>query len=219
VTSRSFKEKGAKGIFEQLGGQGAFDKAVEDELVRREKLALMSPEEKFQHQFQEREKGYQTEKAEIERKYSEMQQRIEAEKEAAAAESIKSQLLPAFDKYRYAGKLGNDVAESKIDKAIWNEVRENLADLVDKGANLTPSLIEREFRTASSVYSKLVNSQVDAKLKQTVAKKKEDAAQKAQLTVKKGLTANTLQDSIKEDIDNNNWSSLMQKVFTGKVSL
>ncbi len=214
-----FKEKGAKGIFEKLGGQGAFERAVEEELARRERLASMSPEEHMQMQFQEKERSYQAEKSAIEQKYSEMMAKIEADKEAAAAESIKSQLLPAFDKYRYAGRLGDDVAEAKIDKAIWNEVRENLAELVDKGVDLTPSLIEKEFRSASSVYSKMVNSQVDSKLKATVAKKKEDAAQRAQIAVKKGITTNTLQDSVKQDIENNNWSSLMQKVFSGKVSL
>jgi hypothetical protein len=213
-----FQEKGAKGLFEQLGGPGAFEKAIEEELAKREQLASMSPEEKMQLQYQEKEKSHLQEKSNLEKKYQEMLAKIEAEKEEASTKSLESKLVPAFDKYRYAGKLGDAVAESKIDKAIWREVMENLAELPDD-TKLTSALIEKEFRTASSIYSKMVNSQVESKLKETVTKKKEDAAQRTQLAVKKGLASNTVNQEIEDDVKSGNWSSLLQKAFAGSGKL
>lgn len=215
---RIYKENGARGLFEALGGSGAWEKAVESELESRQSMASMSPEERMQRHFQEKEKTYQSEKSELESKYKSMLDKINQEQETATLRTLESKLVPAFEKHNFKGKLGDDVAEEKINRAIWTEVTEKLAEYPDN-IDLTSGIIEKEFRTASAVYSKILNKQVENRVQQTVAKKKEDATQRAQVVVKKGMTANQINSGVAEDIKNSNWSSLMQKVMSGKVKL
>lgn len=213
-----FKERGAKGIFEQLGGEGAFEKAVEAELQRREYLANLSPEEKFQLSAKEREAEYQKSHEELKRKYDDMLGKLTKEQEQATIRSLESKLTPAFEKVRFKGQLGDGVAEQEIDEAIWSKVTNRLSEYPDD-VELTQAIIEKEFRNVAGIYKKLLDKQVDVKLKQSVEKKKEEATTKAQGLVKKNMTAQSLNADVADDIKNSNWSSLLQKVMLGKANI
>lgn len=215
---RVFKDKGAKGLFELLGGQGSWEKAVENEIKQREHFAQLSPEERMQHHMQEKEKVFQSEKSELEKKYQTMLEKIEQQNTQATVRSLESKLSPAFEKHRFKGKLGDDAAEGEIDDAIWTKVTKRLSEYPEE-VELTQGIIEKEFRSVSSIYKNLLEKQTDSRVKLAVDKKKQDAASRVQVVTKKGMASQGMESGVAEDIKNSNWSSLMQRVMLGKAKL
>lgn len=209
---RAYKDGGAKGIFERLGGEGAWEKAVADELSRREKLAAMSPDERIALEKDQLLKRAEVEKAAILANHQKMMAELTAERETAAERSLYSRLTPAFEKYRFHGKLGDDAAEHAIDKAIWSEVTAKLAEYPDD-VELTRSVLDKEFRQASAIYQKVISKQVESQTATLLQNKKADAATRTQTLVKKNLTAQSMDQELANDLKNSDWSSVLQKVF------
>lgn len=210
-----YKEQGVRGLYELLGGSGAWDKAVETELKQREYMAGLSPTERANHAMAEKEKSFQATQTALEKKYQQALEEIQRTNDSAIERSLESRLVPSFEKYRFKGKLGNDLGEDKIDKAIWTEVVNNLSEYPDN-VELTQSLIDKEFREASLVYKGLLRDQAEKTVKTAVARKKEDAAQRVQVQVKKGIAANSMDQELKEDIANSRWSDIFQKIGSGR---
>ncbi len=215
----AYKERGVRGLAELLGGgEKAWTEAVEAELKHREKLASMNPLEKAEYDASLQTRALEAKVAEMEKKHQKALEEIEKTNYQAAERTLQSKLVPSFEKYRFKGKLGDGLGEDKIDKAIWSEVVSNLAEYPDT-VELTQSIIDKEFREASSVYKKLLKEQTEKSLKTAVAKKKEDAAQRVQVTVKKGIAAQSTEAEVQDDIANSRWSALFQKIGAGKLKI
>lgn len=211
-----FREKGAKGLFETLAGPGAWDDAVKSELRRRDEIAQMSPHELEQLKSREREDLFAKEKADLDKRYKDAEARLQELDNKAQTKTLESKLNPAFEKYRFSGKLGDADAEHAIDEAIWTKVTNNLAQYPDE-VDLSQALIDKEFRSVSALYRKVIDKQTDVKLKQAVDKQKSSAAAKAEVAVKKGMTVSSAESDMAADIKNSNWSSIFQKMAAGKL--
>lgn len=205
---QAFQEYGAKGVVELLGGEEAWQSAVDEENNHRNYVANLSAEEKYRLEMDKRDQMYKKQ-LEAERSQREQfQSQIEQEKEQAEIRTLQSKLEPAFDRYRFAGKLGDPATENLYDEAIWTKVRKRLGEFPDE-VELTQAIIDKEFRTVANAFKKHIKTQTEKQLKKTVENKKAQTAQRAQVAAKKGLSGQTTQKKILESLKSGNLSDAL----------
>jgi hypothetical protein len=212
----AYNKEGIKGLINLVTGEAdGYDKLLQRELGKlkaREtatpsELERMDLEEKFQREARERQKLQAQVEAQL--------KKATEEREQASLKSLESRVLPAFEKHRFAGKLGDAKVEDRLDKAIWRETLEVLENYPDH-VELTPSMIEKEFREASNTYRKLINKQAEEKTKQVIQKKKVAAQETAAVKAMSGMRSNDARDAFKNDIRKGDLTSALTSVLTGK---
>lgn len=211
-----FESGGIKGLVEQLGGEGAWSKAVDAELEHRNYVDNLTPAEKYQLDLQERETKYQKMLEAEKQKREEFEKQIQQREEESAIRKMEAQLHPSFDRYRFAGKLGDEVTEHQFDTAIWNSVTRRLQEYPDD-FELTQSVIDKEFRTVANNFRKYINNQAEKKVKSTIERKKADAGKRAQIAVKKGMTNNEKNRKFLDDMKRGNMTDALKSVLMGDV--
>lgn len=214
-----YKDGGLKGLAKALGREEDIKKLVDEELRHREYIASLSPDEKYRLEVKQQQEAADRRAAELEAKYTKKLQEIEAKEEQAATQSLESRLHPAFDRYRFAGKLGDEAMEHMLDETIWNQVvNKRLVDYPDD-VELTQAIIDKEFRAVAQNLQKVINTQTEKKVQKTVDKKKVEAMESAQLTAKKGLATSGEAEKFKENIKSGNFTDAIASFMTGKVKL
>jgi hypothetical protein len=212
----AYSKEGIKGLINLVTGEAdGYDKLLQRELGKlkaREtatpsELERMDLEEKFQREARERQKLQAQVEAQL--------KKATEEREQASLKSLESRVLPAFEKHRFAGKLGDAKVEDRLDKAIWRETLEVLENYPDH-VELTPSMIEKEFREASNTYRKLINKQAEEKTKQVIQKKRVAAQETAAVKAMSGMRSNDARDAFKSDIRKGDLTSALTSVLTGK---
>jgi len=215
----AWKEGGVKAVVELLGqGSEAWKSAVDEELKQRDYLANLTPNEKLQLEAEKEREKFQRELERERKQREEFQTKIAEKEEQAALQSLESKLHPAFDRYRFAGKLGDEVIEHQFDEAVWNKVTQRLAEYPDD-MNLTQAIIDKEFRTVANNFRKMVSMQTEKKVQKTIEKKKSEASQRAQVAAKKGLKGNADTRKFVDDMKNGNNLDAFKALFSGKVKL
>lgn len=205
----AYEAHGAKGIVELLGGEEAWQKAVDDELANREYIAGLSSEQKYKMEMEKRDKLYQ-QQLQAERSQRETFQKQMEEKEfQTSLRELESKLHPAFDRYRFAGKLGDAATENLYDEAIWGKVKERLAEYPDD-LELSQAIIDKEFRTVANAFKKHIKIQTEKQVKNTVAKRKSETAQRAQVAAKKGLKGSSAQRQMLQKLREGNLADALK---------
>lgn len=150
----SFKSSGVAGLVNLLEGkEDAFDGWYEKEQARREAWAGMSDSERQSYQREEEARRQELKAKELEEKYEAKLAEIETERERADQRALEAKLHPSFDRYRFSGKLGDEVAEHHYDQALWNQALSNLEELPED-IEITPAMVDKEFRKVSSAFKK-----------------------------------------------------------------
>lgn len=206
---KAFEEHGARGVVELLGGETAWQKAVDDELKHRDYVNNLTAEEKYQLELENRDKKYQKQLEAERLKREEFQKQIEEKENQSYLRELESKLYPAFDRYRFAGKLGDPATENLYDEAIWGKVKERLAEYPDT-IELNQAVVDKEFRTVANMFRKHIKAQTEKQVKKTVENKKFETMRRAQVAAKKGLGSNTKQRQILESLKQGNLSSALE---------
>lgn len=193
---QSWAQGGVRGLINRLGPEGEkdFKAAVDAEIKRREYLSGLTPEEKTRLELKEREEYANKRATEVESKYQKMLNDIEADKLAAAKQEFASRLTPSFDRYRFAGKLGDASLERFYDKSIWNEARE-IIDAYPEGVERTPALIDKTFRQIAQKVRATLKENVEKQVQSVIDKKSTEAMKTIQVTTQKGLTSQDVEQS------------------------
>lgn len=192
---QAFAEHGAKGIVALLGGEDAWQSAVDDELSHRDYVSSLTADEKYQLELKKRDEQYKKQLSSEQEKREMFQKQVEEREEQAALRELESKLHPSFDRYRFAGKLDDPAVENMYDQAIWDQVRSRLGEYPDD-VELSQAIIDKEFRTVSSKFKKHIKTQTEKQVKKTVEKKKTEAEKRANVTAKKGLKGNTQREKV-----------------------
>ncbi len=153
--------------------------------------------------MQKRDEQYKRELASERQQREAFQNQIAQEKEQAEIRSLESKLQPAFDRYRFAGKLGDEATENLYDESIWIKVRGRLSEYPDE-VELTQAIIDKEFRTVYNAFKKHIKVQTEKQLKKTVENKKAQTAKRARVAAKKGLSGQSTQKKILESLKGGN---------------
>lgn len=192
-------QKGPEAVYDLLTGrQGGFNEYVSKYQERQDFLKHASPDEIKALETQERADKQAKELEKLRKDNEEFKKQVMAEREQTEEKALESKIHPVFDKYRFADKLGDAQDELLFDKMLWTTALERLEQYETKGLQVTPNLIDKEFRTVADSIRKRINVQAEKKAGKVVEQKKREATENVQSKVmsgyKTGGTANEARD-------------------------
>lgn len=190
LLKRAYEDDGVEGIIDTIAGQGqkGFHQTyLTKKLEEQEWLKRASPEQLHAKELQERLNRLERDQARREAEVTDKLTKAEKHREETEQRQLDSMFLPAMDKYGFKGKLGDSEAEELFDDNLFESVKRNLSKLVSEGdqdIEVTPALIEQEFKKVSSIMNKRVSQQVEKKTDSIIQQKKNDAKEAVQSQVK-----------------------------------
>lgn len=195
----AYQNGGVEGLVDLLGGKkGYYSEWKRSELEKELKYQNASEIEKREIDLRQKLERLEKESTLREKRASEEAARARTEREEAQLRSLESQIAPAFNKYRFAGTLGDTSKEARLDKAIWDQALENLEALPDT-VQLTPQMIEREFKQIATEFRAIIGKQAQAQAKQVIENKKQ-AAQTRVAAAAKTVPLSNIQTSMSNNI-------------------
>lgn len=212
-------KQGYKGLINTLEGkEDAFDKLVSQEIERRQALEDMSPVERKAMEVEERIRQQQLESDRLKSTYEKKLEEISRKEQEASTKELQSKINPSFERYRFAGKLGSEVAEHEFDTMLWERTLARLEKLPDT-VQITQAIIDKEFRTVSSLMSGHLKGQAEKEVKKSIETKKTVAANKVQAAAKRNVTPKAGVDEVRESLRAGNMTDALTKFFKsgGKV--
>lgn len=214
----AFSKGGIKALVNLLANDAqGYDKHLQAEITRIRAREAATPAELERMDLEEKLSLERKERELLQKRVEEDLRRSQEEREVASLKSLEAQVHPAFDKYRFAGKLGDDVVEARLDQAVWDQALKRLEEYPDD-VELTPSLIDREFRDVANSFRKIINKQAEVKANKVVTSKKIAAQESAAAVAVNGMMANTAQsaEKFKQDIRKGDLTSALRDMMTGK---
>ena len=192
------------------GGKTDFDTLLKSRMERA-KLIEETPEEDRVKFYQEDEISQL--KSTVTKQSQEIEKllnKVKAEKEEIETKSVQSRINPAFEKYRFAGKLGNSAAEHKLDKMIWNDALASLEELGLDESELTSEIIEKEFKAAAELLGSVTKQQAAQATKQISQQRQKEAQEAAQLQQVKGYVGSNVKKEAAEKIRSGDLTSIFK---------
>ena len=183
----AFSENGELGVIDLIAGKaGASQEFIQKQLDRARYLESASPEEVDRLTQKERNEKLEKEIAKIRAEGQTREQRVVQEREAAELAALESRVTPAFEKYRFDGKLGDADDEAMFDQMLWDQARKKLEPYEEKGVALTKELVEQAFRETATRLRNRIGATVDKKTAEVVEGRKQAAAENVQHSVTSG---------------------------------
>lgn len=207
----AFQKAGVAGVVDLLEGkQGAY-KSWEQRAVQRAKfLEQASPEEIQALEARERADTSQRELARMRKENEEFRKQMTQTKEEADLRSLESRVNPVFDKYRFADKLGDTNDEHMFDEMLWNSALKRLEPYETQGLEITPEMIESEFRSVAQAIRRRVGVQAEKRAAKVVQQKKQEATENAQASVRSGYKTGGVAKEARDLIDSRNLTGLLK---------
>lgn len=216
---QAYQQEGIRGLVNLLSNRpDGYDQWITQEYQRRKERENASPAQIEKMDLEEKLATERRAREQLAKKVEDDMKRAEAEREQAAQKALEAKLHPAFDKYRFAGKLGDRAVEDQYDRAIWNLAISRLEEIPDT-VELTSQLVEKEFRTVAMNFRKMINQQAEKKATAVVNQKKVAAQEKVATSAVNGMRNSGAADAFKSDIKKGDFTSALRSVLTGKVRL
>lgn len=198
---RTYQEGGVEGLIDLLGGKkGHYQEWRKAEIDRELKFRGATEAEKQFMLMQEKLEKSERDNARRQKAAEELEKKAAADREAAQEHALSAQITPAFNKYRFAGTLGNEAQEQAFDQAIWDQALKNLEELPETQP-LTQARIEQEFRTVSAKFKAAIGRKASAQVKQVLDTKKQDAQTRVAAAAARGTgRPGTLESNMQKNI-------------------
>lgn len=212
-------ENGIENLVDLLYGKpGQFQQLVEQEIERRE-LRKYASEAELAAMDREEELKKTARLTAVERKKLEAEkQAIEAQKSKAAEDALYSRLERQFNQIRVDGMLGDSELEDFVNRAIWRESIDQLAELEAKNPKLPDAAIKQIMNdVANKVRNKFQASQKEA-TKKAVTSQKTEAQQKvaAKATSTASPSRQQMQESVNSKVDAGDIRGLTRLLLRGQ---
>jgi hypothetical protein len=212
----AFSSDGIKGVVNLLtGDKDGYNKNLQKEYNRLKAREEASPAQLEKLDLEEKLQREANERIRLQKQMEEHLNRAQQANEEADKKSMESQVNPVFEKYRFAGKLGDPVMEHHLDEAIWEQVKKRFSEYPDD-KEVTSQDIDKEFRTVSSMYRKIINKQADQKSRQVIEKKKQAAQENVAVKAINGIRRSSESEAFKNDIKSGNLTGALTSLLTGK---
>lgn len=209
--NEAYQSGGIEAVVDLIEGDGAFAAAVSERQKLDEWKSNASESELAAYEKDQRLQKMQSQ-LEAERKArEEFEARMEGEADAAETKSLQAQLYPAFDKYRFEGKLSDPSTETRLDKMLWRSAKADLAELLEDEVELTPAIVEKTFKENYLLLKRSENKRAERKATRTIAKKKQEAIENAQTSAMKGMNETSKSKDMRAALDKGDISSLLSK--------
>lgn len=196
---KAYESEGILGLIDVVEGQGQpgyHKKWLEEQLARRDFMQTANPDQLRNLELEERlvkiEKEALRDKREKEGELS----RIRKEREELEQKQLDSLFLPSVERYSFEGKLGDTEIEETFNATLFEKVRTNLSKKMGDGSELelTPQLIDAEFKDIYSRMQKQIGQQVETKTKKAIVRKKREATEAVQSQVRSGIKSDLIRD-------------------------
>lgn len=195
----AYQNGGIEGLVDLLGGKkGYYSEWKRGELEKELRYQNASEAEKREFDLREKLEKLEKESSLREKRAAEEAERARTEREEAQLRSLESQVTPAFNKYRFAGTLGDASKEARLDKAIWDQALGNL-EALPEDVQLTPQMIEREFKQIATEFRAIIGKQAQVQAKKVIENKKQ-AAQTQVAAAAKSVPVSSIQNSMTSNI-------------------
>jgi ubiquitin len=202
---------GHENLFDMLNGRpGAFQALVSKEIEKREFLKYASPAELQAMKDQEAAALTKNELDTIRKENAEFKRQVQEERETAELRSMESRIHPAFEKHRFAEKLGNAQDEHLFDEMLWNSSIKRLEQYEEKGMDISPELVEREFRAVATALRNRIGAVAEKKAGQVIAQKKQEATENVQSRIKSSMAGSSDGDKLKGLIQSGNTGDIFK---------
>jgi len=204
----AYQNGGIEGLVDLLGGkQGYYSEWKRGELEKELRYQNSSEAEKRELDLREKLDKLEKESSLREKRAAEEAKKAQTEREEAQLRSLESQIAPAFNKYRFAGQLGDAAKEQAVDHAIWDQALKNL-ELLPDDVELTPQLIEREFKQVATTFRAIIGKQAQAQVKKVIENKKQAAQTQVAAAATRSLKPSSIQQSMQQNIKKGGISGL-----------
>lgn len=176
---QAYENGGEAGVLDLLAGRQGAHKEFAQNVIARERLQKDDPEAYKALMNEERIARMERELEKERSARAKDKESISKEREKAEEAALESNVHPAFEKYRFDGKLGNADDEQMFDEMLWNAALKRLEPYEEKG-QLSRQIIDREFNTVATSLRKRMGVQVEKKVAKVVEQKKQEATENAQ---------------------------------------
>lgn len=178
--SEAWSKDGIRGLVAALThGKQSWDDVYEMERQHREQLSKMSPEQRAAYDEKvAREEAERARKASDDR-VKEIERKLQEKEERAERATLQSYMEPAFNRFRFDGKLDDPVREAELDELLWDGVRAQLQRLPED-TELTAELIRKTFARKARALNETIERGVRKETKKVMKQKKTEAKEQAQ---------------------------------------
>ena len=207
----AFRNKGVEGVVDLLeGSEGSYRTHLEREMKKAEFMRNASPAERKALEEGERATAASRELEKIREENKKFREDIEKERETAETRNLESKIHPNFEKYRFKGKLGDAADEHTFDEMLWNSALRRLEPFEEQGLDITPEMVEREFRTVAQTLRKRIAGYGEKVASRTIENKKERATQEVQSKIISGQQPGDARKEAMDMISNGNLAGVFK---------
>lgn len=218
---QAYTTQGLEGLVDLLANkQGAYTEWLQNQVNKELMKRDATPDELEKIQLKERLDRIERERKIESKRLTEREEAIAKERAAAEEAALQSVVNPSFDRVRFAGTLGNEQLEDRLDRAVWSEAIDVLSNIEEQQGKqaITPAMTRRVFQEVADSLRQGLN--IKAKEEAAVAAE----ARKANVATKVAAKAQTVQGSRQTDkesfnkhIAENNWGAALASMLTGRV--
>ncbi len=205
----AYQKGGEEAVVDLIAGRrGAYQEQLQKALERKEFLKHASPAEVRALEKQEEAARTQRELEVMRQENEKFRKEMTLTKEQAEQSAMESRAHPAFDKYRFDGKLGDPESEAMFDEMLFNTTINRLLPYEEKGLDITAEMFEREFATVSGLIRKRIAGQANKTASKVIAQKKQEATENVQAKVKSGYKMGGVRAEADKYLNNGDTKSL-----------
>lgn len=179
------------GVLRLLTGGKGLDDIIKERTERAQRRAEADPATLARMDAEEAMQSKSAELARVEARVKELEGKLETNLTTVEQQKMEAMTHPVFDKYRFSGKMGDAETASDMDEMLWLKATRTLDSYSEQGINITPEIVEREFKRLHSIMSRAIKTQADEKVSEVIGTKKSNALSTAQTMVNKGLTSSS----------------------------
>jgi hypothetical protein len=211
----AYQNGGVEGVIDLLEGrEGASKEYIAKRLEQERLKESMSPDERARLELEERLELDRKAKSQQERIRQKEMEELRAKLEEADEKETRALITPAFERYRFKGKLGDEVAEHHFDQAVWMQALSNLEKLDD--SEITADVIDREFERVSSAFARAAKQQASKATKQAVETKKRQAKTQAAVSAMKGVNTESKEKDLMSRLWKGDSTNVLKELLSNR---
>jgi hypothetical protein len=211
----AYQNGGVEGVIDLLEGrEGASKEYIAKRLEQERLKESMSPDERARLELEERLELDRKAVSQKERIRQKEMEELRAKLEEADEKETRALITPAFERYRFKGKLGDEVAEHHFDQAVWMQALSNLEKLDD--SEITADVIDREFERVSSAFARAAKQQASKATKQAVETKKRQAKTQAAVSAMKGVNTESKEKDLMSRLWKGDSTNVLKELLSNR---
>ncbi len=196
----AYSDDGIAGLARLLAGsETAYNEWLDAEVQKELKKQNATPAELERIELQEQLEKERKEREKLRRQAEKEREEREQFKEQKELTQLQTKMDRGFNKWRFAGKLGDAELEESIDSMVWEKAKAEIAEIPDE-VELTAALVDKAFRKAANSFRKFSKQEGRKVASKSIENSKKVAATKAVAMASKGVSQSQDSDEVRNRI-------------------